>query len=95
MTVHIRIASTSGHGTHRDEDGVPCHPLPRTSDDVLEEFEHAFFVRRGAFGLHEGDGLHFALEDEEPIVVQIDSLLPQEDRDLFVSGRLVVHVIPE
>ena len=47
----------------------------------------------GAFGLHESDGLYFALEDEEAVVVQIDALLTQEDRNLFVVGGLVVQVV--
>ena len=39
---------------------------------------------RQSFGFHQGDVLHFSLEDEESVVVQVDALLPEHLGDLLV-----------
>lgn len=43
-----------------------------STDDILKVLKEAV-LGIGAFGLHLGDGLDFALEDEEAVVVEIDA----------------------
>jgi len=42
-------------------------------------------------GLHHGDLLHLALEDEEAVVVEVDALAPQQLADLGEGLGLAVH----
>ena len=54
------------------------------SDDVLNVLQQAGLCWCGALGLHHGDLLDFALQDEEPVVRQVDAM----------RGQLLTHVLP-
>ena len=45
------------------------------SNDVLEVLEQSILVLRLRLWFHERDLLHLSLEDEEPVVVEVDAVL--------------------
>jgi hypothetical protein len=63
------------------------------ADDVLEVFEHADVVLCLGLGLHHGDLLDLALEDEEPVVVEVDAARLEQVGDVGERARVVVDEV--
>mmetsp|Transcript_60707 Transcript_60707/g.170075 ORF Transcript_60707/g.170075 Transcript_60707/m.170075 type:complete len:440 (+) Transcript_60707:2898-4217(+) len=66
---------------------------PVRADDVLEVLEEALLVGGERLRLHEGDLLDLTLQDQEPVVLQVDPALLQKLRHLCEVAALAVDVV--
>ena len=64
--------------------------VPAGADDVLEVLEKALIVLRLALGRHLRNALDLALQDQEPLVVQVDPAPAEQRGDFGVVGPLPV-----
>mmetsp|Transcript_24447 Transcript_24447/g.78893 ORF Transcript_24447/g.78893 Transcript_24447/m.78893 type:complete len:212 (+) Transcript_24447:1350-1985(+) len=62
-------------------------------DDVFEVLEEAVLVRRRRLGLHHGNLLHLALQDEESVVVEVDATLLEQRCHLRAVRFLAVEPV--
>mmetsp|Transcript_42415 Transcript_42415/g.62376 ORF Transcript_42415/g.62376 Transcript_42415/m.62376 type:complete len:518 (+) Transcript_42415:2399-3952(+) len=63
------------------------------ANDILEILEHASFVFITRLRRHERDELNLALQNEEPVVIEVDARLFEQVSHLFVVAAAAVDVI--
>jgi len=63
------------------------------ANDILEILEHASFVFIARLRRHERDELNLALQNEEPVVIEVDARLFEQVSHLFVVAAAAVDII--
>ena len=63
------------------------------ADDIFQVFQEASLILGQSFRLHQGDLLDFALQDEESVVVQVNTFLAQQFSDDLVVLWRVIDVV--
>lgn len=77
-------------GGEEDIDGLD---VPVRANQVLEVLQQALLVRRLRLGLHHGNLLDLALQNQEAVVVEVDAALLAERDNLGEVGGLPVHKV--
>merc|ERR1719234_452047 len=66
---------------------------PARPNNILQELQHPSIILCQTFWFHQSYLLHLTLQDEEPIVVQVDALVHQQLGDIFRLASLVSNLV--